>query len=73
MRHATDTYDSFAQILALEHNMDNPKDFTGWCGLFSKGMIVICLVYLILGVFGYLKYGDECQASVTLNLPQEDK
>ncbi|XP_026742132.1 proton-coupled amino acid transporter-like protein CG1139 [Trichoplusia ni] len=60
-------------VLALEYNMENPKDFTGLFGLFSIGMAIIVAIFCVLGVFGYLKYGDEVKASITLNLPLEDK
>ncbi|KAJ8737255.1 hypothetical protein PYW07_000526 [Mythimna separata] len=60
-------------ILALEYNMERPKEFTGWCGLFSIGMVIILGLYISLGVSGFLKYGKECKGSITLNLPQHEK
>ncbi|KPI91887.1 Proton-coupled amino acid transporter 4 [Papilio xuthus] len=60
-------------ILALEYNMEEPKRFVGMLGLYSVGMITIITLYLIVGVFGYLKYGEEIKATITLNLPQEQK
>lgn len=53
--------------------MEEPKKFVGLFGLFSLGMIVIISLYIIIGVFGYLKYGEEIKATITLNLPQEQK
>ncbi|XP_050684194.1 proton-coupled amino acid transporter-like protein CG1139 isoform X2 [Leptidea sinapis] len=60
-------------VLALEYNMEQPKRFVGLCGLFNRGMVIILLLYIAMGVFGYLKYGDDIKASITLNLPQEQK
>ncbi|XP_013189029.1 proton-coupled amino acid transporter-like protein CG1139 [Amyelois transitella] len=60
-------------VLALEYNMENPKQFVGLFGLFNIGMVIIMALYLIVGLFGYLKYGDDIQASITLNLPQVEK
>ncbi|XP_038216795.1 proton-coupled amino acid transporter-like protein CG1139 [Zerene cesonia] len=60
-------------VLALEYNMEEPKRFVGLCGLFNVGMVIIVALYLSMGVFGYLKYGDEIAPSITLNLPQEQK
>ncbi|KAJ8737257.1 hypothetical protein PYW07_000528 [Mythimna separata] len=65
--------EAVAVILALEYNMQNPKEFTGWCGLFSIGMVIIVAIYTSLGVFGYLRYGMDVKASITLNLPISDK
>lgn len=61
------------QILALEYNMEKPKQFVGLFGLFNIGMIAIITLYLSVGVFGYLKYGDSIKASITLNLPPQEK
>ncbi|XP_041986625.1 proton-coupled amino acid transporter-like protein CG1139 [Aricia agestis] len=60
-------------ILALEYNMENPKRFVTFFGLFNIGMTIIVAVYIMVGVFGFLKYGDDIKASITLNLPQEEK
>ncbi|KAJ0183599.1 hypothetical protein K1T71_000022 [Dendrolimus kikuchii] len=60
-------------ILALEYNMEYPKQFVGLFGLFNIGMTIIITLYGLVGVFGYLKYGDEIKAALTLNLPFEQK
>ncbi|CAH0716554.1 unnamed protein product, partial [Brenthis ino] len=60
-------------VLALEYNMEKPKRFVGLCGLFNIGMVIIMALYLLMGIFGYLKYGDAIKASLTLNLPQDQK
>ncbi|KAI8121392.1 Proton-coupled amino acid transporter-like protein [Lucilia cuprina] len=36
------------------------------------GMTVVLSLYIILGFFGYWKYGDDALGSVTLNIPQEE-
>lgn len=61
------------QVLALEYNMEKPKQFVGLFGLFNIGMLMIIGLYMIIGVFGYLKFGDNIQASITLNLPFAEK
>lgn len=53
--------------------MENPKQFVGLFGLFNIGMVIIMSLYLLMGIFGYLKYGDDVKASITLNLPQDQK
>lgn len=59
------------QVMPLENNMRTPQHFTGLCGVLNQGMSGVTLVYMLLGFFGYLKYGKEVQGSVTLNLPIE--
>ncbi|XP_026742242.1 proton-coupled amino acid transporter-like protein CG1139 isoform X2 [Trichoplusia ni] len=60
-------------VLALEYNMEKPKEFTGLFGLFSIGMFIIVSIFASLGVLGYLKYGQDIRASITLNLPYDEK
>ncbi|BES98561.1 amino acid transporter [Nesidiocoris tenuis] len=60
-------------IIALENNMQTPKSFGGYCGVLNKGMVVIVILYVFVGFFGYIKYGSECLGSITLNLPKDEK
>ncbi|KAL6264487.1 hypothetical protein P5V15_004595 [Pogonomyrmex californicus] len=59
-------------IIALENNMKTPQYFGGYCGVLNIGMTVIVILYIIMGFFGYIKYGSEAAGSVTFNLPQEE-
>ncbi|KAJ8737256.1 hypothetical protein PYW07_000527 [Mythimna separata] len=65
--------EAVAVILAVEYNMQNPKEFTGLFGLFSIGMAITVAIYTTLGIFGYLRYGMDTKASITLNLPITEK
>ncbi|CAG9782191.1 unnamed protein product [Diatraea saccharalis] len=60
-------------VLALEYNMEHPKHFVGLFGLFNIGMVIIIVAYALVGIFGFLKYGSTVKASLTLNLPQDQK
>ncbi|CAG9130323.1 unnamed protein product [Plutella xylostella] len=60
-------------ILALEYNMQQPKKFLGIAGLFNIAMLIILFLYTVVGVCGYLKYGEDIKASITLNLPASHK
>lgn len=55
--------------LSLENNMKNPSGFLGPPGIMYIGLSVIVLLNLLMGFFGYLKYGEDVQGSVILNLP----
>ncbi|GAB1868901.1 Proton-coupled amino acid transporter 1 [Camponotus japonicus] len=59
-------------IIALENNMKTPQNFGGYCGVLNIGMTVIVILYIIIGFFGYVKYGSEAEGSVTFNLPQTE-
>lgn len=52
--------------------MRTPQNFVGVCGVLNKGMSGVTLVYILLGFLGYLRYGEDTQDSITLNLPTEE-
>ena len=59
-------------VMPLENSMKTPQNFIGICGVLNKGMGGVTLVYILLGFLGYMKYGDKCLGSITLNLPIEE-
>ncbi|XP_025203232.1 proton-coupled amino acid transporter-like protein pathetic [Melanaphis sacchari] len=59
-------------VMPLENNMKTPKKFLGVFGVLNVGMGGVTVVYILLGFFGYLKYGEATESSITLNLPNED-
>lgn len=56
------------QILPLENEMKTPKSFVGKFGVLNRAMISIIILYVGMGLFGYLQYGDQAEGSITLNL-----
>lgn len=65
-------FEGIGVILPLENNMKNPEAFGGLNGVLNTGMVIVACLYTAIGFFGYLKYGDKVQGSVTLNLPPND-
>lgn len=59
-------------ILPLENNMKTPKSFGGSFGVLNRAMVLIIIMYVGMGFFGYIKYGSEALGSITLNLPNKD-
>lgn len=59
-------------VMSLENNMQTPQNFIGCPGVLNTGMTVVVILYTAVGFFGYLKYGDKTQGSITLNLPVDD-
>ncbi|XP_065092454.1 proton-coupled amino acid transporter-like protein CG1139 [Ochlerotatus camptorhynchus] len=62
-------FEGIGVILPLENNMKTPKDFCRWNGVLNTGMTIVVCLYSAVGFYGYLKYGDAAQGSITLNLP----
>jgi len=65
-------FEGIGVVLPLENNMKNPQDFGGWTGVLNTGMVIVAALYTGVGFFGYLKYGENVQGSITLNLPSDD-
>lgn len=59
------------QVMPLENNMKTPQHFLGCPGVLNIGMFLVVSLYTGFGFFGYLKFGDEVQGSITLNLPKK--
>ncbi|XP_054266458.1 proton-coupled amino acid transporter-like protein pathetic isoform X2 [Macrosteles quadrilineatus] len=55
-------------ILPIENSMRNPRKLLSCPGVLNTAMIFITLLFGSIGFFGYLKFGDDVQGSVTLNM-----
>lgn len=60
-------------MMPLENQMKTPQNLVGICGVLNKGMSGVTFVYILLGFLGFLRYGDETNANITLNLPVQDR
>lgn len=59
-------------VMPLENNMKTPTHFIGCPGVLNIGMFFVVLLYGSVGFFGYLKYGNKVEPSITLNLPEDE-
>lgn len=57
--------------MPIENAMRTPKHFVGCPGVLNFGMTVVASMFLTVGFFGYLRFGDDVQGSITLNLPKD--
>ncbi|VVC86204.1 proton-coupled amino acid transporter-like protein pathetic [Leptidea sinapis] len=55
-------------VMPLENSMKTPRSMLGFCGVLNRGMSGVTLVYILLGFFGYLGFGEAVEDSITLNL-----
>lgn len=60
---------SFNQVISVENNMKTPRSFNL---VMSLAMAIICVLYAAFGFVGYLRYGERCMGSVTLNTDQTE-
>lgn len=59
-------------VMPVENSMKNPEHFLGCPGVLNVAMGIVVLLYAIIGLFGYLQYGETTQGSITLNLPTDE-
>ncbi|XP_017781864.1 PREDICTED: proton-coupled amino acid transporter-like protein CG1139 isoform X2 [Nicrophorus vespilloides] len=59
-------------VMPLENSMKTPTHFIGCPGVLNIGMTFVILLYASVGFFGFWKYGDDTEGSITLNLPKEE-
>ncbi|XP_028033264.1 proton-coupled amino acid transporter-like protein pathetic [Bombyx mandarina] len=59
-------------VMPVENTMKKPQHFLGCPSVLVVAMSTIMLLYSILGLFGYFRYGDVLRGSITLNLPIDD-
>lgn len=65
-------FEGIGLILPLKNSMKNPSNFSRPIGVLNVGVSMHIVLFLALGVFGYWKYGDDTQGSLTLNFPDDE-
>jgi len=51
--------------------MKNRENFAKTFGVINTAIVVVIALYTSIGFLGYLKYGDDVEASISLSLPNE--
>ncbi|XP_072941697.1 proton-coupled amino acid transporter-like protein acs [Epargyreus clarus] len=59
-------------VMPVENTMKTPEHFLGCPSVLVVAMTFIMVMYGVLGLFGYFRYGDTLKGSITLNLPLND-
>ncbi|XP_027462403.1 proton-coupled amino acid transporter 3 [Zalophus californianus] len=60
------TFEGVGTVLPLKNQMKHPQQFSF---VLYLGMSFVIILYICLGTLGYMKFGSNTQASITLNLP----
>ncbi|KAF5271192.1 hypothetical protein FQR65_LT05336 [Abscondita terminalis] len=59
-------------VMPVENSMKKPQHFLSCPGVLNGAMSIVVVLYSVIGFFGYLKYGEETQGTITLNFPVEE-
>jgi proton-coupled amino acid transporter len=62
-------FEGISLVLPVYNEMRTKSAFTPWNGVLNTAMMMVAIMYFSIGFFGYLKYGKDSEASITLNLP----
>lgn len=57
-------------IMPIENAMKKPQYFLGCPGVLNTAMITLVVLYSVIGIIGFVRFGEDVKASVTLNLPE---
>ncbi|KAF7988433.1 hypothetical protein HCN44_001006 [Aphidius gifuensis] len=58
-------------VMPLENKMKSPKNFIGPFGVLSQGMILVTIMYIIIGLLGYLFNPISEYPMITLEMPMK--
>ena len=64
-------FEGISLVLPVQNEMNNKEAFRPWNGVLNTAMALVAIMYFSIGFYGYLKYGHDAQASITLNLPNQ--
>lgn len=59
------------QVMPVENVMRKPSDFLGCPSVLNISMVLIWILYNVVGALGYIRFGDDIEGSVTLNLSHD--
>ncbi|XP_001986364.2 glutamate transporter polyphemus isoform X1 [Drosophila grimshawi] len=59
-------------MLVVESNMAHPQSYLGLCGVLNMAVFFILFSNVFFGIMGYWRYGEQVEASITLNIPQNE-
>ena len=65
-------FEGIGVVLPIENQMRHKHELRGPTGVLNTSMVVVTALYIGVAFFGYLKYGEDVQGSITLNLPVEE-
>nr|XP_018899392.1 PREDICTED: proton-coupled amino acid transporter-like protein CG1139 isoform X1 [Bemisia tabaci] len=63
-------FGAYGMVVSLKNRMRRPASFGSPLGVLNVAMVPNVVLYVVMGLFGYLAYGTQTKSSITLNLSQ---
>lgn len=63
-------FEGIGTVLPIKKGMKQPSAFGGLVGVLNTAMVVVACLYIGMGFFGFLKYGDQVKGNIAFNLPE---
>lgn len=63
-------FEGIGTVLPIKKGMNHPSAFGGWNGVLNTAMVVVACLYIGMGFFGFLKYGNQVKGNIAFNLPE---
>lgn len=64
-------FEGISVVLPIYTRMKRPEQMGGLFGIINLSYLILLILYFMIGLFGYLRFGSLAAGSITLNLPKE--
>lgn len=64
-------FEGISVVLPIYTRMHRPEQVGGFFGIINVSYVILLVLYFLVGLLGYLRFGSSSMGSITLNLPQE--
>ncbi|CAH8519891.1 unnamed protein product [Heterobilharzia americana] len=64
------SFEGISLVLPIHSRMSDPRGYGSWCGVLNTGMMIVVCLNLAIGFYGFLRFGENSEGSITLNIPQ---
>lgn len=64
--------EGIGSVMPVENSMIKPQQFLGAPSVLLIAMVTVTVMYTIIGLLGFIRFGDSIRGSITLNLPTDE-
>lgn len=64
-------FEGISVVLPVYTRMKHSNQMSGCFGVINLSYVILLILYFVMGLFGFLKFGHHAGDSITLNLPPE--